>query len=43
VPYADKRIRIFKRRMKFGELEDMDSEQELQGIDEDDDLKGVED
>jgi hypothetical protein len=27
VPYAGKRVKLFKRRVKFGELEDVESEQ----------------
>jgi hypothetical protein len=36
VPYAGKRIKIFKRRIKFTKLEDLDSEEESEDIDQDD-------
>jgi hypothetical protein len=33
MPYAGERVKIFKRRIQFGELKDVDSEEEL--VDED--------
>ena len=43
VPYAGKRVKLFKRRMKFGELKDMGSEDDLEDLREDDDLEEAED
>jgi hypothetical protein len=43
VPYAGKRVKLFKRRMKFGELEHMGSEDKSEDFHEDDDLKEAQD
>jgi hypothetical protein len=44
VPYAGKRIKLFKRRIRFGELEDVDSKEEsVDGDSQDNTLLEVED
>ncbi len=43
VPYAGKRVKLFKKRVKFGELEDVDSEDNLEDLDQEDNLEDPQD
>ncbi len=43
MPYAGKRVKLFKKRVKFGEFEDVDSEDDLEDLDQEDNLEDPQD
>ncbi len=43
MPYAGKRVKLFKKRIKFGELEDVDSEDDFEDLDQEDNLEDAQD
>ncbi len=43
MPDAGKSVKLFKKRVKFGELEDVDSEDDLEDLDQEDNLEDTQD